>query len=203
MQKLQDEALIEHLVAARDAGDDEQMALAVSILCFKYEPRIRAMGLAKGIKGTHLDDLVQDVFESSIKSATGFSGSHVGEIVNWIKTITRFRIADYYKAIERVPDLDSIDATEDEGNFTIEPSEPGETSASPTRIMLYELLAEFPKPHRAVVICRLAGFKSKEAASMINNESMIDETSMTATNVDKIYSRFRTELRIRLMMDSE
>jgi RNA polymerase sigma factor (sigma-70 family) len=203
LQKLQDEALIEHLVAARDADDDEQMASAVSIVCFKYTPRIRAMALAKGIKGQHLEDLVQGVFESSIKSAAGFTGSHVGDVVNWIKTITRFRIADYHKALERVSDTDSIDIGGEAGSFTIEPSEPEATSASPTRIMLYELLAELPKPHRAVVICRLAGFKSKEVASMVNSESTIDETEMTPANVDQIYSRFRTELRVRLMMDGE
>ncbi len=171
------------------------MELAVSFACFRYEGKVRAMSFRKGIEGHDQEQLVGDVFESALKSATRYSGSHVGEFVNWIKTITRHRIADFHQKREKSKDDVSLDIGDGDDEYgPPEPSETGGVDSSPLKLMRDELLAELPEPHRAAVICRLGGFSSKETAARVNDTPAIDEQAMTPENVNQILSRFRKAL---------
>lgn len=180
------------------------MELAISFLSFRYEGKVRAMAISKGIEGHDLEQLVGDVFESALKSAAGHSGSHIGEFVNWIKTITKYRIADFHKTRKKSRDDVSLDGGDGEdAHAPPEPSETGAVDRSPLKFLRDELLAELPPPHRAAVICRLCGLSSKEAAARVNATSDLEETRMTPENVDQILSRFRKVLRKRYNMGGD
>ena len=201
---LPDEELIEYLVAARDADRPDQMELAVSFAIFRYEGKIRAMAFRKGIEGHDQEQLVGDVLESAFKAATSFAGTHVGEFVNWIKTITSRRIADFHEKRERSRADVSLDIGDNHDEWgPPEPSESDWVESSTIKSMRDELLSELSEAHRAVVVSRLAGVSSKETAAKVNESPDIDEAAMTPGNVDKIFSRFGKDFEKRYRSDGD
>ena len=99
---LQDDELISFAVAARDAGDRDSFEFVLRRFA------ARRIGLVdywvgKKADGDDKDEIVGDALASIIKDIGNVKGSSPGEIVEWMRTVTQYRIADFYRAKEKDP----------------------------------------------------------------------------------------------------
>ncbi|MBK5110480.1 MAG: sigma-70 family RNA polymerase sigma factor [Thermoleophilia bacterium] len=190
---LSDEDLIRHLVAARDAGDRGQFKLAQNILLDRRYPQVKAMVLAK-VPEDDAEDVAMNVMVSAIAKFS-FAGSSIGEFVSALKTITKYRIADYHKKKEKAIDVDPLPGGGGEDDaYGPEPTGYSGVDDVPINEIRRAALDELSPLKRRVVVLRLAGYPSKEAAEIVN-QTCGPETPMTYVYVDKIFSLYNKRLK--------
>lgn len=189
--KLNDENLVEYIVNARDAGQNDLMAEAIGIFAFRRENWIMAKIDNKNVPFKDQDQVFMDVIASTL--AVAFKGGSVGEMVNLIKRVMQFRIADYFEKNKH--DLDRRPRTDPDGNIyddieDIDDDLPG----TELRMLIQSLIdQEQPRTQRTISL-RIQGYPSKEAAAKVTEE-FPDDDEMTFMNVDQIFSRFRKQLK--------
>lgn len=180
-----DEKLVEYIVSARDAGETDAMTAAVGIFAWGRQGMVMGLLGLKNVPEKDREQVFMEVIHGTLKAS--FDGVSVGQIVNMIKTITRYRTADYFEKnksglrSEPLPEPGGDDGPEfgipDDGFDEFEVRE------------LVESVLETRSPeHRRVIELRLEKFPSKEIAEMM-------EVSMSPANIDKIFSRFNRDLK--------
>lgn len=184
-----DEKLITYAVDARDAGDIAAFEQAIRVFVGRRMGMV-SFWVSKKASGEDADEIIGNALASMVKSAGKIKGASVGEVVEWMRTITAHRITDFYRAKAKVPDTLPIDTwSDDDSDWNLEPGEdPDETGAVEIRILFENALGKLDEAKREVVKLKIQGYPSKEIAEMSSAEGM------TATNVDKIFSRFKQEL---------
>lgn len=196
--KLSDEQIIEKAVVARDAGDQRELIRWVSAFVARRLPMVRGMVCRKVDREQDRDDVVQEVLASALGSAHTIRGEHPGEFVNWLKTITSCRIADFLGRLVRDRErLESADTpiSRDDGQHQLElpDSEDGYGELEALDVV-FRVLVTRSETHQRAIRLRIEGYPSKEVASVFTEE----DGGMTSANVDQIYSRFRKELKAEL-----
>jgi DNA-directed RNA polymerase specialized sigma24 family protein len=200
-----DEQLLVHLIAARAAGDREQVVLCLRILAFANHQRVRGW-VALKIPKQDVDDVASQVLESAIAGAirAPFEGNEVGQFRAWLHKICTFRIADYHRTKKRRPDPDQLPGEHggDEGGYGEEPSVPDPTDGLFAREVLETALEELNPVHRRAVELAgssqlgFEGIGAREAAELVNDQLRLSEgDSLTDVNVHKVLSRFRARSR--------
>ncbi len=196
---LSDDDLIAEIVAARDAGDNDQARLALSILAFRRYPDVVRRVSIK-VPKADVEDVAMEALSSAVKSA--FDGTSVGEFVNWLATITKFRIADYHRSRPDEPDAPLPEEREgDEGSWGQQPSKPDFTDDLGERLdmtaIIEQAFGELSGPHQAVVDSYVfEGMKAKETADQVNMSCKDELTQpMTDAYVHQIAKRFRERLK--------
>ncbi len=91
---LGEEAVLAYIAAAREAGDLGSAQTATGMLAYRHQDKLRARVQLKA-SGEHVDQIVDAILMSAIRSS--FDGRFAGEFTNWLKTITKYRIADFYR----------------------------------------------------------------------------------------------------------
>jgi DNA-directed RNA polymerase specialized sigma24 family protein len=198
LHDLDDDEALAHLVAARDAGDDAQVKLALEMLVYGRSELVEAI-VAKSVPEHMVDRVVTDAMVETM--ATVFEGRSVGQFVNLLKVITQRRVADFWKAKSRHGHEDTtLDETDDEGGRRFDPVDPEDPiGAVPAQTILDALLEQLPDHHRAAMeVAIFDGLPSREVADEVNRRFPDLGDPMTATNVDQIKSRFRKALRDEL-----
>ena len=188
LARLKDEELIAYAVAARDAGEQAEFQEALKQF---VASRIGLVDYWVGSKvgANDRDEVVGNAMVSIIKSVGNFKGSSAGEFVEWMRSITRRRIADHYRDSKKDPGSVPIDEqAADEEDWGPVLGEPDETGSVEVRMVIEEQIKARNAVQQEVIRLRIAGFSSIETA-----ENCCDE-KMTATNVDKIFSRFRKDV---------
>lgn len=191
---LPDEKLIEYSVAARDAGETEELANGVAAFVCVRLPMVRGL-VARRISDPELrQEVVNEVMASALESAHSLRASHVGEFVNWLKTIVHCRCVDH---IDRQSRKDRHELTADsrpggdESGWAFEVADlSDEQGAVATIELVGEILAARSPLHRRAIQLKLDGYPAIEISAMLAAEGGI-----TPANVDKVFSRFRRELR--------
>ena len=195
---LSDEALVDYIVAAREAGDLEAEKHAVGHLAFGFERTILAwirmdMGSASA---EDIDDVFMEVQHSAIRSS--FEGKVIGEFGSFLKTITKRRVADHFRQRERRLRADPI-PEENQGDESVWGNDPHEedfAASSELRDVIESVLATRSEQQRKVIRLYgpdVAGFLNLPADHVA---ARID--GMSAANVHKIWSRFKQDLRSEL-----
>lgn len=198
LDRLSDEELIAYLRKADAEGDHAAVREAMGILAFGFEPKIEVWARKAGDAA---EDIVLQVLEDALKSA--FDGTSVGEFNVWLRTITKRRVADHYRRLERRPDENPL-PEEHEGDEDVWGSL-GEEDEALEGVVLQPLIDEalesLSEAHRHVI--ELAGsvdlgfdgLPAKEAAQQFNNQFLgAGDDPMTDGNVHQILSRFRRRL---------
>jgi RNA polymerase sigma factor (sigma-70 family) len=189
---LKDEELIAYAVGARDAGERDAFEAAAKLFAG------RRMGLvsywvSQKADPEEVDEITSNALVSIIKGITGVSGSSTGEFVEWMRTVTRRRIADHYRAKEKLPAFTPLDdQPKDEGQWTETVGEPDSTGGVDTALVVKNALDQLDEVKREVVERRIEGYSSKETAKMSS------DPKMTPANVDQIFSRFKKALKKEL-----
>lgn len=191
LAKLEDEALLAYLVSARKAGDRESLSVGIYVLVKQRLPMVQGMVARKTPE--HLrKDLVDEIFGDICESATrGFDGDHMGEFVNFIKTVTSRRIADSVRKNKRQIKGDSLDS-DDEDSWGPEPAgNLGDPESSAIlRDAMKRVMDRRTEEQQKVILMRLAGKPSKLVVEHFEGQ--------TVANVDQLYFRFRKDLRAEL-----
>ncbi|GEM_PF-3188292 len=191
LAKLEDEGLVAYLVSARNAGDPEAMSGAVYALVERRTPMVQGM-VARKAPPHRREELVADIISEAVISASkSFQGEHVGEFVNFIRTVASRKIADSTDRNNRQIQAGPLD-NEDESPWKPEPEadtgDPGDIVA--LREAIDNVMATRNETHRKIIIMRRAGIPSKQVVSKLEGQSV--------ANVDKVFSRFAKDLRKEL-----
>lgn len=188
LARLKDDELIAHAVAARDVGDQASFEAAVKQFV-AGRMGIVEFWVSKKASGHEKDEIVGDALVSIIKGAGRIKGSSPGEVVEWMRTVTQRRIADYYRAMEKDPGSVPIDeqpGEDDEWGPVL--GTPDSTGAVEVNLVIEQVLQSRNGIKKEVVRLRRSGFTAKETAAMCGDDKM------TSANVDAIFSRFRKDL---------
>jgi DNA-directed RNA polymerase specialized sigma24 family protein len=178
LQALDDDALIDYMRRAREAGHPSA-ALALAIIVYGHWSNVERRVRMK-VPAQHVEDLTGDVIADAITSA--FNGTSVGEFRAWLSTITQRAIADFYR---RGPGRAK---TEEIADDRAVPSEEGAVEVRDAIARVYKTL----RPDHARVV-DIVVFEDESAADAVR-----DVPGMTEPNVHQIVSRFRRALREEL-----
>ncbi len=198
---LSDEALVDYVAAAHEAGEGEAEREALAVLAFGWEGVIRAR-VALKVPPEDRDDVVVEIQESLMYAS--FEGKMIGQFGAFLRTITQRRIADYHRTRSRQPGVESLDEgwnDEDEWGEP-EPAAPDETGLVDLRDAVERVLATREPMHRKVIALygpEVAGFMNLSAAEVkeaIDGDDSGDTVSVD--NVAQIWSRFKRDLRDEL-----
>lgn len=197
LTRLPDPELIAYAVRARDRGDRDEFVRAVTIFVWKRKPWIEYRVAVK--IGNHEDgkDVVQDVLRSVFESAHRITGSHPGEFANWLKAITRNRIADFIVRRKRQREREQMvpPVLDEEDGYLPEIADLNdEYGAVDTNDVVEQALAGRSDAHRRAIELRMDGYPSREAAGILSGEDL----PMSPANIDQVFSRFRKELRVEV-----
>lgn len=207
LSELNDDQLIEHVIAAREAGDLGQARMAMSILAFGHYQRVYVMVSIK-VPTDSVDDVAQEVMAHALKSS--FDGRSVGQFVSWLKTITSRRIADFTERATRDRERQAGPLTgdeEDEVRAEALGVDGGQSQVEVTEIVMTALEQTDDPVHRRVVELYgpgefgFAELSAREVASTVNGEGQDGNSPMSEGNVHKIYQRFRDRVRVALESD--
>lgn len=191
-----DEEVVEYLVAAREAGEGDEVALALRLLVFGRMPFVEAM-VARKVPDHAVDRVAGEAMFSAMKSA--FAGESIGQFVNFLRTVTARRIADYWdstRALGReAPTLDD----DDDRRAAVDPLDPVE-SVVIRGVIDAVIEAEFARAdhQRVVALAVFDDLATREVCDQVNDEFPDLDPPMSANNVDKVKSRFRKALRTAL-----
>jgi DNA-directed RNA polymerase specialized sigma24 family protein len=203
---LGDEELIAYANGAREAGQIGAWRTAMGVLAFGFEDRIRFW--ARKVGPTHVEDLVADVLEGALQSlakdTARFEGATPGEFGAWLRRITKFRVADHYRALEGKPKAAPLpeEHEEDEEFWGVSAAHPDHAGLVVERALVEEAFSAMKNDtHRLAIdlagdpAMGFKGLPAKEAAAQINNQ-IGDKLNdpMTDGNVHAILSRFRRSL---------
>jgi RNA polymerase sigma factor (sigma-70 family) len=197
---LDDERLIGQVIAAREAGDFDQVRLAMSILAYIYYDRVKARVNLKVPKDS-VDDVVQEVMAHALKSS--FDGRSIGQFISWLNTITSRRIADFTERTARERDRQAKPLTtgEDDGHQHEVGVDGGQSQVEIEQIVAQALSALEDPLHRRVVELYgpgefgFAEMSAREVVENVNGDARDGQAPMSETNVHKIFQRFRDRVR--------
>ena len=186
---LADDALVDYLRGAREAGRHDAMKAAIAVLVFGYHDTLMNRARLK-LPDVDVADVVSETLASAIASA--FDGSSVGEFKSWLHTILSRRIADYHDARTRMPRTAPLPGEHlgDDEVWGDEPSDPFEGDALHARSCLEAAYSELERDgHRAVIDLYVLGPNSAaDTAALIGD-------GMTEANVHQIASRFQRRVK--------
>ena len=196
--RLSDEALVDYIVAAREAGERQAEKHAVGHLAFGFERTIFAwvrMGMGSAPR-EDIEDVVIEVQHSAIRSS--FEGKVIGEFGAFLKRITQRRVADFFRQRGRQLSADPL-AAENQGDDRVwggDPYEEDFTASAELRDVIDRVLARRSEQQREVI--RLYGPNMAGFLDLSADEVADRIAGMSTDNVHKIWSRFRQDLKREL-----
>lgn len=206
--ELSPEELIAYHRKARSTGRHDEARVALGILIWGFEDRVRYW-VSRATPKEHVDDLVQETIESAIRSS--FDQTEVGQFGAWLRQIARRRVADFHdKVARRIKGEPLADEHErDEQVWGPIPEAPDFADDVVVRNVVEQALGELNPVHRRVV--ELAGPKglgfegapARETAEQVNDQLSTQMSDpMTDVNVHQILSRFRKRVANLLSFDN-
>ena len=201
LAQLDDAALIEYVLNARTATDEDAALLGLRIFSFGMEEPIRAFVRTR--LASQGEVVVEEVVERTLEGALSSIGSLVGctpqQARAFVFRIARRRIADFHRR-ERPP-VRSLDDQETESTEAPDSLRTdGEAAWVDASLLIGGLLSSLRDDHRAVVELNvLSGYSARETVDLIRSRvGGRDDDTMTEQNVHQIASRFRRDLRAQL-----
>ena len=190
LQGLDDEALVDYLRRAREAGRHEAMKPAIAHLVYGYWNLLVGRALVKLPNSQDAEDVAAEAMASALVSA--FDGKSVGEFRSWLHTILSRRIADWHEARKRRPKPSPLPAEnrDDDDAWGPEPSEEFQGDGLHARDCIRQAYDEVEDPrHRQVLDLYVFGPQSaSEAAEIVGD-------GMTEANVHQIASRYQKRVK--------
>jgi DNA-directed RNA polymerase specialized sigma24 family protein len=188
---LNDDELIDHICAARDAGNQAQMQLALGVFAYRRYDQIVNRIRLKVDSDHDVEDLAMQVIAGVL--AARFDGHHAGEAANLISTVIKRRIADFYESRNKAT-LETLPGA-DEDDFRPELVDPDQdfTGYVETAAIVSETIDGLSDAHSLVVRLSMKEFPAEEVAEQVNL-TLSPEPPMTAPNVHQIMKRFRDKV---------
>ena len=195
---LGDEAILDYIVAAREAEDLPGAKRACGLLAFRHQRIVKARVQAK-TPPSHVEDVVMEVMESASRST--FSGKFIGEFRSWLKTITQRRIADFHEQQGRSLD-EAILPSEHEDEDNVWDSVGVEEITFQTfamRELADQICAQRKNQiHRAVIHLygsEVLGFQDLDATTTAAEVRRLYDETVSEPNIHQIWRRFAVDYR--------
>lgn len=193
LDSLDDDELIDHISAARNAGNHEQMRSGLAVFVWRRHDQIVNRIRLKVDSDHDVEDLAMQVISDVM--AVKFKGEHAGELVNLITTVTKRRIADFYdRRDKRGRDVPLPDAGSEDEQTSPEIDD-GEDFTKKVELaeIVTRAIDELSDSHALVVRLSLASLPAEEVAAKVNGALELDKP-MTGPNVHQINKRFRDRI---------
>ncbi len=158
----------EHLIQRFQQGDLD----AFNSLFERYQPKVRNR-VRYVVPEADIEDVTQEVFLAALKSLGSFRGESL--FSTWLRTLTNYKVAEYYRKRNRKRDPREAPIAEAEAL----PEESNGPSME-ERIALRNALASLPEKYQDVILMRFAeGMQFEEIART------------TGLNLEAVKSTFR------------
>ena len=195
LDRLDDDELVAYIASAREAGDQVAERRAANVLAHAFWGTICAW-VRRTVPRDDVEDVAQEVLASLLRSS--FDGKVIGQFGAFLRTITKRRIADYYRDRERRLTGDPLPSEHggDDDVWGEEPVEGDEAAAVELRDVVDRVLAARSETHQEVIRLygpNVAGFMDLPAGAVADR---VD--AMTPANVHQIWRRFKTDLEAEL-----
>ncbi len=166
------------------------MSLAVYAFVYGRLPMIETMVALKTPPHVR-DELVATILSDvCISASRSFEGEHVGQFVNYIRTVTSRRIADHTDREKKRLSTDPLGPFEGEDDLW-GPEPNGTTGLPEDELLAKEAIESVTSTrsveHQRIIVLRRAGLPSKEIAERLPGVSV--------ANIDQVFSRFGKDLR--------
>jgi RNA polymerase sigma factor (sigma-70 family) len=192
LKRLADEEVVAYLVRAREVGEHNEVTAALQSLVYGRMDLVESIVAAR-VPDQAIDRVAQDAMIETMTAV--FDGVSVGQFVNFLKTVTSRKVADYWKSRGRHGREEATLDSDDESKRRREVVDVAEeVEAVPLQTLVDDVLNGLPSDHRAAV--ELAVFGDQPSADVAA------QLGLTAANVDQIKSRFRHALR-KALEDSD
>ena len=194
---LGNQALVDYIAAAREAGERSAEKEAVGILAYGFEPTVRGwVRMRMGSAPQDVDDVVMEVLQSALRSS--FEGKVVGEFGAFLKTITSRRVVDYFRERGRQLAMSPLGSEHegDDGVWGDEPFVEDDTTGMEVRELVDRLLADHNEQHQQVI--RLYGPEVAGCQDLPAEEVAARIDGISVANVHKIWSRFKRDVEAEL-----
>ncbi|HNH87241.1 MAG TPA: sigma-70 family RNA polymerase sigma factor, partial [Solirubrobacterales bacterium] len=196
LARLKDDELISHAVAARDARKQDAFEETLKLFVGRRFGLVEYW-VSRKSNANDRDEIVSRAFVSIIKGIGKFRGRSTGQMVEWMRTVTGRRIADFYRDKEKTPRMVPLgeQPKEDEDWGPTNLGNPDDTGGVEVEMLIEQTLETRNEVQQEVIRLRMKGYSSKEVAEMSSDQKM------SFTNVDKIFSRFRQDIEKAMSVD--
>ena len=198
LDQLDDDDLVEYIVAARGAGETEEFVRATGILVYRrYEVMIAYTMKDDKINSIQdAEDIVGQAIANAI--APSFEGGSAGEFFSRLWTILDRRIVDFHRKRMRTPDASSLDAYDGDkpDPYEVTPSGGGDfVNGVWIRDGWGRAIAGLSERNLEIVRLRAQGYSAKEVIERMREDGIDGAAELTVENVNQVYSRFRKDSR--------
>lgn len=101
-----------------------------------------------------VEDVTQEIFISAVRSLKSFKGN--AKFSTWLRTLTKRRVADYYRR-KKETDIYLEDLRENQEEiFGVGSGNPGISSGTDDKIMLRRAIGKLPDHYQEIIIMRFA-----------------------------------------------
>jgi DNA-directed RNA polymerase specialized sigma24 family protein len=195
LDRLSDEELVAYIAAARAAEQPETAKRAADILVFRVQELVQARVAAK-VPRDDVEDVAIEALESLLRSA--YEGKVIESVRAFVTTITKRRIADYYRARERHPDQRPL-AAEHGGEEEIwgeDPAVGDGTELVGFMDAVERVLERRSELHRKIIFLygpEPLGFMNMTGKEVVE-QMAADGEPVTIANVQQVWHRFKSDL---------
>ena len=199
LDQLDDDDLVEYIVAARGAGETAEFVRATGVLVYRRYEVMIAYTMKPGADGKKKVDRIEDaedIVGQAIASAIApsFEGGSAGEFFSRLWTILDRRIVDFYRKKERTPNASSLDAYDADkpDPYDVTPSRDGDfVNGVWIRDGWGRAIAGLSERNLEIVRLRAQGYSAKEVIEQMREDGIDGAAELTVENVNQVYSRFR------------
>ncbi len=196
LARLSEERLIAYVTDARASGEGESAKLAIGMVAFRLEPLVQAL-VARKVARDDCDDVAMEALESFVRSA--FDGKVIDSARAFVTTITKRRIADYYRAQERNPGQQPLagENLDDESIWGEDPSIGDGSGLLGINDAIERVLDRRSDLHRRMIMLYAPepmGGSDMSGAEVVERMQSDDGTDVSVDNVQQVWRRFKVEL---------
>jgi RNA polymerase sigma factor (sigma-70 family) len=194
LDQLDDDDLVQYVVAAREAGDADAFRNGVAMLVYRRERQFFWIARKKVPTDSDADEIVYEAFLGIIRGS--FDGERTDQFFAWAFRILRNKIADFHRR-KRLPSV-SLDEFGKGGanGYEMVGSEDGDFTEVVDLMVLWEsALARESVRDARIIELRKDGSPAKEVIEILIEEGVDGAGEVTVANVNTIFSRFKKKNR--------
>lgn len=202
LDQLDDDDLVQYVVAARGAGATEAFRDAIAVLVYRRERQFFWIARSKVPTDGDAEDIVYEAFLGIIKGS--FDGERTDQFFAWAFRILRNKIADFHrKGRLQTVSIEQLGGEETNG-YELVGSHDGDFTEVVDLIDLWETaLAGESERDARIVELRKDGYPARDVIEILIEEGMDGSGELTVANVNTIFSRFKKKNRPIFVGDPE
>ena len=209
LDQLDDDSLVEYVIAAREAEETAEFIKATGILVYRRYEVMLAYTMKQGKEIQNVSD-AEDIVGQAIASAIkpSFEGGSAGEFFSRLWTILDRRIIDFKRKRGRAPKISSLDDCDYDSDrpnpYDVTPAGGGDfVDGLVAREGWGAAISGLSERDLEIVRLRARGYRAKEVIELMRDNGFDGAEDLTVANVNQVYSRFKRDNRDHLTGEGE